>query len=225
MEYYQPVDYTRISSTYGGRASPGGIGSTNHRGIDLAAPLGTGVFAPIGGEVLRAGVNGGYGNYVEIKGADGNTHLFGHLNSINVSKGDVIGAGGLLGTVGSTGTSTGNHLHYGVKNAAGDFINPKAILDKAKKKVAGAIDRAKGAAAGAAKGFAVAGPPGAVVGAVSGALGGGESWLDQFKAWLAGSGFFVRLAMVLVGLLLIGGAIVWIGRSQVTSAITKTVKG
>src|SRR6185503_2410023 len=88
MDFGFIVPGSRISSPFGSRSSPGGIGSTDHRGIDLAAPFGTPVYAPVGGSVIYSGPAQGYGsNFVKLLGDDGNTYDFGHMSAASVSKG------------------------------------------------------------------------------------------------------------------------------------------
>jgi murein DD-endopeptidase MepM/ murein hydrolase activator NlpD len=85
---------------------------TMHWGIDLAAPLGTPIFAAADGVVLRAGPASGYGNAVYIQDADGNVEIYGHMKYYNVEAGDVVSAGEQIAKVGSQGQSTGPHLHF-----------------------------------------------------------------------------------------------------------------
>lgn len=115
VEFEAPVAGARISSNYGPRASfrtaNGARASSNHDGVDFAARAGTPVRAVAGGRVRRANVNGGYGNYVEIEHPDGTVTGYAHLQGFNVRDGDVIARGQTIGAVGSTGNSTGPHLH------------------------------------------------------------------------------------------------------------------
>jgi murein DD-endopeptidase MepM/ murein hydrolase activator NlpD len=85
---------------------------TMHWGIDLAAPLGTPIYAAADGVVLRAGPASGYGNAVYIQDADGNVEIYGHMKYYNVAAGDVVSAGDQIAKVGSQGQSTGPHLHF-----------------------------------------------------------------------------------------------------------------
>jgi murein DD-endopeptidase MepM/ murein hydrolase activator NlpD len=85
---------------------------TMHWGIDLAAPLGTPIYAAADGVVLRAGPASGYGNAVYIQDADGNVQIYGHMKYYNVQAGDVVSAGEQIAKVGSQGQSTGPHLHF-----------------------------------------------------------------------------------------------------------------
>ena len=106
----------RISSYFGGRKSPGGIGSTNHKGIDIAAPYGTPVYAADGGIVTYAGWMSGYGYLVRINhNNNGYETYYGHNSSLTVSVGDRVYKGQQIARVGSTGNSTGNHCHFEVR--------------------------------------------------------------------------------------------------------------
>ena len=116
----------RITSYFGGRKSPGGIGSTNHKGIDIAAPYGTPIYATESGTITQAetGWNGGYGTCVRIKHDNGEGAMYAHMSSLaEISYGDYVVKGQLIGYVGSTGDSTGNHLHFEVIEN-GVFRNP-----------------------------------------------------------------------------------------------------
>lgn len=113
-----------ITSGFGPRISPGGIGSKNHKGLDLGAPLGTPIYSPVSGSVDFAGVKGGYGNRVEIE-SDDYTYGFAHLDSIGVTRNSTVNKGDLIGYSGSTGNSTGPHLHFDVRDASGSFIDPE----------------------------------------------------------------------------------------------------
>lgn len=121
-----------VTSGFGRRSSPGGIGSRNHGGIDLAARGAGGGYAAeaaAGGTVTFAGRAGGYGNMVEVTHADGSKTRYGHLQSLNVRVGDQVAAGTPVGKVGSTGKSTGPHLHFEVIDKNGQKVNPRSITD------------------------------------------------------------------------------------------------
>lgn len=112
-----------ISSGFGHRDSPGGIGSTDHKGIDIAAAAGTDVLAADGGKVSAVNYNSARGVYVEITHGNGRKTRYQHLDGYAVQKGDVIKKGQVIAYVGSTGNSTGPHLHFEVQE--GDtYINP-----------------------------------------------------------------------------------------------------
>lgn len=131
VEFEAPVAGARISSNYGPRASfrtaNGARASSNHDGVDFAARAGTPVRAVAGGRVRRANVNGGYGNYVEIEHPDGTVTGYAHLQGFNVKDGDVIARGQTIGAVGSTGNSTGPHLHLRAQRD-GKSIDPAELF-------------------------------------------------------------------------------------------------
>jgi murein DD-endopeptidase MepM/ murein hydrolase activator NlpD len=113
-----------FTSGFGVRSDPFHAGAAMHPGIDLAGTVGTPIYATADGTVLRAGWNsGGYGNLVEIDHGRGITTRFGHLSAILVREGDHINRGQLIGRMGSTGRSTGSHLHYEVR-IDGRAVNP-----------------------------------------------------------------------------------------------------
>ena len=105
----------RISSYFGGRKSPGGIGSTNHKGIDIAVPRGTPIYAADGGTVTYAGWMSGYGYLVEINHGNGYVTRYGHNSGLTVSVGQHVYKGQQVARAGSTGNSTGNHCHFEVR--------------------------------------------------------------------------------------------------------------
>ena len=103
------------SSPYGMRLDPLGDVVKNHTGLDIAAPGGTHVVASRAGRVTFAGTRGGYGKLVILSHADNMETRYGHLSSFNVKEGHFVRPGQMLGTVGGTGRSTGNHLHFEVR--------------------------------------------------------------------------------------------------------------
>lgn len=105
----------RISSYFGGRKSPGGIGSTNHKGIDIAVPRGTPIYAADGGTVTYSGWMSGYGYLVQIDHDNGYVTRYGHSSSLTVSVGQHVYKGQQVARAGSTGNSTGNHCHFEVR--------------------------------------------------------------------------------------------------------------
>ena len=110
-----PLENARLSSAFGSRIHPVLGGRRNHKGIDLAAPTGTPVYATADGVVSRADWFSSYGRYISIEhGADLQTR-FAHLSRIVVSAGETVKKGDLIGYVGSTGRSSGPHLHYEVR--------------------------------------------------------------------------------------------------------------
>lgn len=100
-------------------------GLHGHNGVDLGAPNGTPVYAAAAGTVIVAkndgGYNGGYGNYIVVSHDNGTQTLYAHLSSVSISVGQAVAKGDKLGGVGSTGKSTGNHLHFEVRGAANPF--------------------------------------------------------------------------------------------------------
>ena len=121
-----------ISSHYGSRPSPGGIGSTYHQGIDIAFPLGTDVLACESGTVTYAGENGALGKCVIINHGEGLQTVYGHMSKIKVMKGEKVRRSQPVGEVGNTGASTGPHLHLAVL-INGNYVNPeRGWLDFAK---------------------------------------------------------------------------------------------
>ena len=104
-----------ITSRFGGRKSPGGIGSTNHKGIDIANRRGTPIYAAVGGTVIYAGWMRGYGYLVQISHGNGVVTYYGHNSSLTVSVGQHVYKGQQIAKMGSTGNSTGNHCHFEIR--------------------------------------------------------------------------------------------------------------
>ncbi len=118
-----PVDGVRLTSSFGMRNHPILRQRRQHNGVDLAAPRGTPVYATADGVVEMARYFGSYGNYVQIgHGGDLETR-YAHLSSYTVRDGEEVRKGDLIGYVGSTGRSTGPHLHYEVR-VANEPVNP-----------------------------------------------------------------------------------------------------
>ena len=128
--------YTRVSSEYGWRKNPVSGVNRLHAGTDFAAPAGTPIYAAASGYVQVAGwSSGGYGNYVIIyhgKMSDGNQYstLYGHMRSVATSAGKYVQQGEIIGYVGSTGNSTGNHLHLEVwkGGSKANAVNPRGYI-------------------------------------------------------------------------------------------------
>lgn len=116
-----------ITSRYGRRSSPGGIGSTNHKGLDIAAKLGTPIYAATGGTVSFAGRKGSLGNLVIIDHGNGVQTYYGHCSKLNVSKGQKVSAGQKIAEVGKTGSATGYHLHLEI-HIGGTAVNPQKYV-------------------------------------------------------------------------------------------------
>jgi len=119
--------YETLSSYFGHRSSPGGVGSTDHQGIDVPAPYGTPIIAVKEGTVELASHHGGYGNCVIIDHENGYKSLYGHMTAITCNVGDKVKPGDIIGKVGSTGWSTGSHLHFGLMKE-GEFIDPEPFF-------------------------------------------------------------------------------------------------
>ena len=110
--YIKPISGGSISSGFGRRNSPGGIGSRNHQGVDFAIPSGSTVMASSGGKVSSAGWSGGYGYCVLITHPDGSQTRYAHLSKVLVSAGQTVSQGQKIALSGNTGISTGPHLHF-----------------------------------------------------------------------------------------------------------------
>lgn len=130
QEFASPLDlywYYYVSSYYGYRKNPSTGNEEFHRGVDIAVPTGTTVYAAHDGTVTAAAYDSHYGNYVVIE-IDGYTTKYAHMDSISVSAGQEVEKGAVIGTTGNTGSSTGSHLHieclYG-----GEYYNPLFYFD------------------------------------------------------------------------------------------------
>ena len=121
------ASYSYISSRFGERIHPITGELKNHNGMDIAANSGTAVFAADGGKVVLAEWYGGYGNCIMIEHGNGYKTLYGHLSYIGVRNGQYVSQGDTIGQVGSTGNSTGPHLHFEVY-ANGNRIDPEQFF-------------------------------------------------------------------------------------------------
>ena len=126
----QPITRFLLTSVFGVRADPFEGTARMHAGLDMAAPHGTPVYATADGIVSRAGISNGYGNLIEIDHGKGIRTRYGHLSAILVGENQRVHRGDLIGRVGSTGRSTGNHLHYEVR-LDDRAINPLPFLQGA----------------------------------------------------------------------------------------------
>ena len=115
------------SSTFGGRVDPITGEHRNHAGVDIAAPKGTPIQAARAGRVVFSGAKGGYGNLVIVDHGDGLESRYAHCNTLLAPVGSRVPAGAVIGTVGSTGRSTGPHLHFEIRKD-GTAINPDRYL-------------------------------------------------------------------------------------------------
>ena len=123
----RPVEQARLGSLFGNRVDPFNGHLAFHSGVDFAAPSGTQVRTAAGGRIQATGALGGYGYRVEVDHGNGLVTRYAHLSRIFVREGQVITPGQLLGAVGSTGRSTGPHLHFEVLRD-GQFIDPQRFL-------------------------------------------------------------------------------------------------
>ncbi|MEG2521248.1 MAG: M23 family metallopeptidase [Anaerovoracaceae bacterium] len=113
--FIYPVRSARISSPFGNRIHPINHKSSFHRGVDLACPSGTSIYATRAGKVVLSGYNGSYGKCVKVQHANGILSLYAHCSSLLVSSGQSVKAGQTIARVGSTGNSTGPHLHFEIQ--------------------------------------------------------------------------------------------------------------
>lgn len=120
---FSPLARSSITSRFGFRTHPILGGRRMHSGIDLSAPMGTPVYATALGVVTGAGWRGSYGILVQLHHADAYETRYGHLSRLAVQAGQIVEPGQLIGYVGSTGRSTGPHLHYEVRRG-GRAIDP-----------------------------------------------------------------------------------------------------
>jgi len=118
-----PLASTQLTSGFGMRRHPILGGMRAHAGLDLAAPMGTPVRATSSGVVRNAGWNGGYGLFIALDNGKGVQTRYGHMSRLNVYSGQRVKKGDVIGYVGSTGRSTGPHLHYEVR-VNGQAVNP-----------------------------------------------------------------------------------------------------
>ena len=116
-----------VTSGFGMREHPVTGGQKMHNGIDFAAPSGANILAVADGQVSFAGDMGGCGNAVELNHSGGYLSKYCHASKVLVQKGQSVKAGTPIALVGTTGTSTGNHLHLGIK-LNGKYIDPKKVI-------------------------------------------------------------------------------------------------
>jgi len=125
------LEMGRMTSGYGKRSSPTAGASSNHKGVDIVLND-KNVPAVMGGEVVATGYSRTAGNYVQVQQQDGTLAKYFHLASQNVAKGDKVSEGQKIGVMGSTGVSTGPHLHFQVEKD-GSVLDPIAYLQKGEK--------------------------------------------------------------------------------------------
>jgi len=122
-----PLNSATLTSDFGMRTHPVLGGRRNHKGIDLAQPTGTPVYATADGFVSKAEPFSSYGNYIQIEHGGEMQTRYAHLSGYNVAAGQQVHKGDLIGFVGSTGRSTGPHLHYEVR-VAGEAVDPTPYM-------------------------------------------------------------------------------------------------
>lgn len=128
VSFQMPVS-GRVSSNFGARFHPVDHKTKFHGGMDIAVPKGTPVGAAAAGEIVYAGWKGGYGNLVIIRHPDGRESRYGHLEKVNVAVGEQVSAGQNIANSGSTGKSTGPHLHFEIRED-GVAVDPRKVLAK-----------------------------------------------------------------------------------------------
>ncbi|WP_157210104.1 M23 family metallopeptidase [Nocardioides aequoreus] len=122
--WYSPVDQARLTARFGQT----GLWASTHTGLDFAAPEGTPLRAIGAGVVESAGYDGAYGNKLVLRLADGTRLWYCHLSAFSVAPGDRVAAGGEVGALGSTGNSTGPHLHLEVQPPSTGAVDPEPWL-------------------------------------------------------------------------------------------------
>lgn len=217
--YFSPVLFPgAVTSGIGQRSSPGGVGSTNHGGIDIAVPTGTGIIAPVDMRITRANWSDSYGNVIYGEDTQGNQYRFAHLSGFNVQQGQTVAAGSLIGASGSTGRSTGPHLHFEVRDKFGRVAKGLANsivsqgLQRGKDAVKGAIDKflkTNPATAPFAMGADLLG-----LNPFGGGDGCGINPICYLEKWLERTGFIQRMAFFIIGAILIIGAIMFFARGE-----------
>lgn len=124
-QWVLPLESYRISATFGASSY---LWSSVHTGLDMSAPSGTAIRAIANGVITETGYDGSYGNKTVLTLEDGTDLWFCHQTTIDVSVGDTVRGGEVIGTVGSTGNSTGPHLHLEVRPGGGDPVDPFTAL-------------------------------------------------------------------------------------------------
>ncbi len=129
MFHFPLEHYTRISDDYGNRIHPILNVPQFHNGVDFASPKGTAIYAAYDGQVVAATYSSSMGNYVMIDHGDGLYTIYMHASKLHVSKDEIVVGGEKIAEVGSTGRSTGNHLHFSVR-LNGNYVSPWNYLSK-----------------------------------------------------------------------------------------------
>lgn len=139
QQFYTPLDlywYNYVSSYYGWRINPVTGQEQLHRGVDIAVPTGTTVYAAMDGTVTTAAYDDYYGNYVVIEDSKGYCTKYAHMDTLSVSTGQDITHGTVIGTTGNTGSSTGSHLHIECLYN-GEYYNPLFYFEAGEKRCTG----------------------------------------------------------------------------------------
>ena len=123
------ASYTRVSDDYGMRIHPTLGVEQFHNGVDFAAPKGTAIYAAYDGQVVAAAYSATTANYVMIDHGDGLYTIYMHASALYVNRGDMVAKGETIAAVGSTGRSTGNHLHFSVR-LNGSYVSPWGYLSQ-----------------------------------------------------------------------------------------------
>jgi murein DD-endopeptidase MepM/ murein hydrolase activator NlpD len=132
MPMIQPVR-GEVSSEFGYRESPFTQHPSFHQGIDIMADLGTPIIAPASGSITAVGYDAGLGRYIIMAHKGGVVTRYGHLSKIKVKKGQKVKRGVVIGSVGTTGRTTGPHLHYDVA-IKGKYVDPRKFLIVSRRK-------------------------------------------------------------------------------------------
>lgn len=123
----KPVDAMRLTSNFGTRSDPFSGRAKSHQGIDIPGAIGTPIYATADGIIAKAEWFGGYGNFIQIAHGNSIETRYGHMSRLNVRENDRVRKGQVIGYMGSTGRSTGSHLHYEVR-IDGTAVNPMSFV-------------------------------------------------------------------------------------------------
>jgi hypothetical protein len=132
IRFVEPVPGRAVVSPFGLRKLPWEGGGRLHEGVDIAGQAGEPVLAAADGVVVRSGQDGGYGRFVEVQHAEGLKSFYAHLGAVDptIAPGVALKAGTALGKLGNTGTSTGPHLHFEIRNADDRPLNPQFFMGR-----------------------------------------------------------------------------------------------
>jgi len=130
IAFAEPEPGYPVISPFGLRQLPWEEAGRLHKGVDIAAPEGAPILAAADGVVRAMGVDAGYGRFIEIAHTAGMSTLYGHLSAFEVQPGATVKAGQQIGRIGSTGSSTGSHLHFEVHDSEGRALNPEMYMGR-----------------------------------------------------------------------------------------------